>query len=149
MPKLSEAQEKRLREKGLYLSFYCEGHKGYPNGIRLFKPIEVQGNSCPGYESSLVDFNDAGEMFDVVKTDALPIVIGSTADDEWYVSNNQFCGGPGPGDFDNIFDTEIEAVDDVIKFYFGEDERMEPYAACLAHKAAAVAKRTGTAQNGD
>lgn len=137
MPKISQQQEQRLRNAGLYLSFFPDGHKGFPNGIRLFKPIELKGNRVADYDTTLSSVDESGNFVDVVKADAPPIVIGCSEDRIWYLHNSQFCPGPGPGDFFNQYDNEEQAVDDALKFYFDtQDERMKPYAEHYAQNRA-------------
>ena len=37
----------------------------------------------------------------------------------------EFCPGPGPGDFEVVFQTIEEVVEDVLKYYFGQHEEFE------------------------
>ena len=42
----------------------------------------------------------------------------------WVVLAEEYCPGPGPGDFLDEWNTPEEAVEDILSFYFGDPERM-------------------------
>ncbi len=103
-----------MRDKKLFVSkSYPAGHIT-ENGIWIAKPSEIPGNSIPDYNGTYGD----------IPIDAPAIMLYPTAEG-WVVLNQAHVPTLGPGDFENIWQTLQEAVDDVIDFYFGNPERME------------------------
>lgn len=47
--------------------------------------------------------------------------------EKWTFFIGQYVPGPGPGDFANEHENLKDAVDDVLDYYFGNPERMDPY----------------------
>lgn len=111
MTKVSEENIERMKNNGLFVAGPVRSvEKGQPYGLHITKPTEDE----------LVDYLKAG----------VDIIPGRTflrlwfVDDKWIVECREFVPKPGPGDFSVSFETEEEAVDDVLRFFSG-DERWQ------------------------
>jgi hypothetical protein len=86
--------------------------------LGVCKPRAIAGNSKPGYEAWFGD--GAREV-----TDA-PTVLISGEYGRWVVRVHECIPGPGPGDFRHEHPRAEDAVTDVLDYYFGDPERVQP-----------------------
>ena len=120
--KLSKASIHKLRESGLFIDDepdFVEDHVAFPNGYIVIKPSSVKGNSLPDYEA-WYDDHDGKEK----PSDAPRIVIYPKSN-LWHVAVSEYVPGPGPGDFDNDFQSEVEAVENILNYFFGKNEHFK------------------------
>lgn len=111
----------RLREAGLFISEpYPDGH-GWGHGVRIGKPSTKPGNSIPGYDAAYITIGDAPEPPEM---DAPMVVLYSTGV-AWIVHSQECAPKLGPGDFQNVWPSPDEAVNDILDFYFGDPQRMQ------------------------
>lgn len=114
MPKIEEKYLQQLRDRELYVSDPFSAGHNMANGVWISKPTAVQGNCVNGYDTFC-----AG-----IPIDAPPVLLLPT-EQGWIVWNQEHIPTSGPGDFKNVWQTQQEAVDDILDFYFGNPERME------------------------
>lgn len=108
----------RLRSSGLFVSEPWPSNHVWPDNLLIGKPVEVAGNSIPGYVTGF-------ESEDVdVTFDSPPVRLWFDGE-VWLVVAQEYIPGPGPGDFFDEWITPEEAVEDILDFYFGNPERME------------------------
>lgn len=104
---------KQLRERHLHVSQPFQKGRTLEDAVRVAKPATVPGNFVLGFES------ECGE----IPINAPALLLRST-NEGWVVLYQDHVPTPGPGDFENIWQTPQEAVDDILDFYFGNPERM-------------------------
>ena len=112
---LEPASIKQLRDRGLFISgvpVFRPDHVCYPNGYVVIKPTITLGNSLPGYE--MMFHNNKG---DECLSDA-PRVILFRNFDKWKIVVHEYIPGPGPGDFEEQFDSQDRAVEAVKRYFF-------------------------------
>ncbi len=114
MINIDEKYIQQLRDRNLYVSLPFAKGRTLEGSVWIAKPTSIQGNCVPGYESAVGH----------VPTDAPAILLRPTAEG-WVVLNQEHIPELGPGDFKNVWQTQQEAVDDILDFYFGNPERME------------------------
>ncbi|HEY9679973.1 MAG TPA: hypothetical protein V6C86_00095 [Oculatellaceae cyanobacterium] len=119
--KIPEKSIQKLRSRGLFVSEPTWSDHIYPDGVRVGKPENVEGNFIPDYSSSLVLDIETGEE---VRFNA-PMVWLFGNHDLWFVLGEEYCPGPGPGDFFDEWSTPDQAVADILDFYFGDATRMQ------------------------
>lgn len=117
MARIPEQYIKRLQSAGLFVSNPWPSAHVFPDHILVGKPVGVPGNSIPEYTTSF-------GLTNRIEFDAPPIRLFSDGE-AWFVLAEEYCPGPGPGDFSDEWKTAEEAVDDILDFYFGNSERME------------------------
>lgn len=108
MVRVKPSNVELMRENGLFVSdpFNSE-HKALPERLLISKPTEEE----------LSELNRIG----------LDVVPGRTIlhlywfEDDWIVECREFIPTLGPGDFVNFFKTEEAAINDVLKFFAGDD----------------------------
>lgn len=118
MAKIPQNHIHQLRSAGLFVSEPWASTHIWPDHVMVGKPIDVKGNSIAGYETSI------GLGDQRIDLDAPPIRFFSD-DGKWFVLAEEYCPGPGPGDFLDEWRTPEEAVDDILDFYFGDPRRMQ------------------------
>lgn len=111
MVRVKQSNVDLMRENGLYVSdLFNSEHKVLPERLLISKPTEEE----------LAELNRTG----------LDVVPGRTIlhvywfEDNWIVECREFIPTLGPGDFVNVFKTEEAAINDVLKFFAG-DERWQ------------------------
>ncbi len=114
MPKIEEKYLQQLQDRELYVSDPFSAGHNMANGVWIAKPTAVEGNCVSDYEGTC-----AGVLIDAPEVLLLPTKEG------WVVWNQEHIPTSGPGDFKNVWQTQKEAVDDILDFYFGNPERME------------------------
>lgn len=114
MPQIEEKYIQQLRSRKLFVSDPFSHRHKMANGVWIAKPTSVEGNHVNKYESSC----------DGIPIDA-PAVLLLPTEQGWMVLNQEHIPTSGPGDFKNVWQTQQEAVDDILDFYFGNPERME------------------------
>ncbi|MCC6980441.1 MAG: hypothetical protein IT343_19135 [Candidatus Melainabacteria bacterium] len=121
MAKIEEEYLKRFRDAGLFVSVPYSSEHGWPDGVRVGKPITTPGNSIAGYDAAYITI---GAVPEPPEMDAPMVVLYSTGE-EWVIHSQECVPKLGPGDFINVWSTPEEAVKDVIDFYFGDPARMQ------------------------
>ncbi len=114
MLEIEEKYLQQLRDRNLYVSMPFSKGRTLEGSVWVAKPASIQGNCISGYSSSI------GE----IPIDAPAILLRPTSEG-WIVLNQDHIPELGPGDFKNVWQTQQEAVDDIIEFYFGSSKRME------------------------
>lgn len=109
-----------LLDRGLYVSQPYPQDHGWSRGVRIGKPSNVEGNHIPGYEASFIVI---GDMESPPEMDA-PMVALFRKDNKWIVHSQESTPKMGIGDFQNIWETPEEAIEDILDFYFGDPTRM-------------------------
>ncbi|MBP7860296.1 hypothetical protein KA183_01330 [bacterium] len=113
MKKIDEKSVQKLQNAGLFVAPpFPEGHV-MEHGIDIGKPVETIGNRVEGFQTG----------YDDIKMDA-PIMTFFSTGEKWVVFVQESIPGPGPGDFLNTWDTQDEAVADILDFFLGNPERM-------------------------
>lgn len=103
----------QLRDAGLFVSKpYPAGH-GWAHGVTVGKPKAVKGNS-----GLRINFSCRDIVMDA------PTVVLYSAEEKWIVLMQRYTPVKGPGDFENLWESPQQAVDDILAFYFGDGERM-------------------------
>lgn len=121
MAMIDDKYLQRLKEAGLYISEpFPEGH-GWEHGVRIGKPVTTPGNSIPDYDDGYITIGS--KSVEPPEIDS-PIVIFYHKGNSWVVHSQECVPDPGPGDFQNVWNTPEEALDDIIDFFFGDPERM-------------------------
>jgi hypothetical protein len=121
MAKLSEPCVQKLKNAGLFLSRPAPSSHVWPEFILVGKPVDVPGNHIPGYSTAYVlDFDQRTE----ISFDAPPVRVWFDGE-FWFVLAEDYCPGPGPGDFLDEWSTQEQAVEDILDFYFGDPARMQ------------------------
>lgn len=126
---LTEEEQKcieRLAAAGLNLH-RCETGP-FRHGYLLWKPIVAGGNKRLNYRHRglITDINDDGAKDDNLDSDAPNAWLYPSAKMEWYFMVSVHCGGVGPGDFLNKHQDISFAADDILDYYFGNPQRMNP-----------------------
>lgn len=117
---IEQAYLQRLRDSSLFVSEpYPEGH-GWEHGVVIGKPIGTPGNSIPDYPTGYVF---VGEGEEPPNMDA-PMVVLYRKGDQWIVRAQESVPKPGPADFQNVWTSPEDAIQDILDFYFGNPERM-------------------------
>ena len=119
--KIPEESIQRLKALGLFVNKPTLSEHVFPDGVLVGKPENVEGNCIPGYSTSFVLDIDSG---DAIRFNA-PLVWLYGNQDLWFVLGEDYCPGPGPGDFFDEWTTSDQAVADIIEFYFGDPKRMQ------------------------
>lgn len=106
----------QLRDAGLIIRQpYPEGHS-IEHGVIMNKPSTVAGNTV---ENLSIDFLGV-----VVNA---PSTFFYSDGKIWVVAVMDKVPGPGPGDFQNRWDSPEEAVADILDYYFGDPKRMQEF----------------------
>ncbi len=111
---IEEKYLQQLRDRNLFVSLPFAKGRTLEGSVWIAKPTSIQGNCVSGYTSAV------GE----VQIDAPAVLLRPTIEG-WIVQNQEHIPELGPGDFKNVWQTQQEAVDDILDFYFGNPERME------------------------
>jgi hypothetical protein len=118
MRQIPENCLQKLRSRSLFVSKPWPSNHVWPNNVLVGKPVNIPGNSIPGYR-------DGFESKEVeVEFDAPSIRLWFDGE-VWLVLAEEYCPGPGPGDFLDDWKTPEEAVEDILDFYFGDPKRMQ------------------------
>lgn len=104
----------QLTEAGLFVSKPFPSGHAWEHGAHVGKPTSTEGNFISGYNFGIGN----------VKMNA-PAVVLYPLGDSWMVRMQRSIPVAGPGDFENRWETLKDAVDDILDFYFGDDERMK------------------------
>ena len=115
--KLSEENLSKLLSCGLDVK-----KVPFQDGYRVFKPNHVKGNFVEGYEQNYVDGENGNLNISMVLNSPISNIFENNEKFSFLVW--EFAPGPGPGDFENSFDSVLECIDDVIDYYFGNPSRM-------------------------
>ena len=119
--KIADEHIEKLRSHGLFVANPKSSDSCYPDGVLVGKPLDVPGNNIVGYSSAYVVDIDAENE---VRFDAPPVWFYGHCG-IWVVLGEDYCPGPGPGDFLDEWNTPEEAVQDILAFYFGDSSRMQ------------------------
>jgi hypothetical protein len=114
MTPLEEKYIQQLRCRKLFVSEPFSARHKMANGVWIAKPASVEGNHVNNYKSSC----------DEIPINA-PAVLLLPTEQGWMVLNQEHIPTSGPGDFKNVWQTQQEAVDDILDFYFGNPARMD------------------------
>lgn len=117
MAQIPEHCIERLRSAGLFVSEPWPSDHVWPNNVLVGKPVGVPGNSIPGFSTGF-------GISDRVEFDGPPARFWFNGE-VWLVLAEEYCPGPGPGDFLDEWNTPEEAVEDILNFYFGDPARMQ------------------------
>ena len=98
---------------GLFVSEPNPSDHALPDAVLVGKPTAIKGNSIEGYKTG----------YDGLPMDA-PMVWLYCTGDTWGVWSQECAPKMGPGDFENLWKTPEEAVDDILDFYLGSPDRM-------------------------
>ncbi len=104
----------KLEQAGLFISKPYPISHSLSLGVVVGKPTNIQGNKIDNFRHG----------YDEVDMDA-PDVKLFFKDGQWIVWGQEGVPVPGPGDFKNSWNTAIEAVEDILDFYFGDPSRMK------------------------
>ncbi len=105
-----------LQAKGLIISQpFPDGH-AWEHGVRIGKPASIPGNTVSNLRFKC----------DGITVDAPTLVLYSDGK-VWIVELQDKCPDPGPGDFQNIWNTEEDAAEDILDYYFGDPKRMQEF----------------------
>ena len=121
---LSKASIQKIRESGLFIDDnpdFVETHVAYPNGYIVIKPSSINGNCLPDYEAWYNDHDGKEKMSDA------PRIVIYPRSELWHVTVSDYVPGPGPGDFDIHFNSEEEAVDNILNYYFRYNKYFNEY----------------------
>lgn len=106
----SDSMRKKLEAKGLVL-------RNRFGSVAIMKPMEITGNSLPDYQSShMQDIHGQGGI-----ASDCPMIEWSSRKERIRLSHWAYVPGPGPGDFEEEFDTEEDAVDFILSYFFGDN----------------------------
>jgi hypothetical protein len=141
MATIPESLLKKLREAGLFVSRPYSPTHGWPDGVRVGKPMAIPGNCIPGYEPGYAVMGDAPVPPDM---DAPMVVLFSPVPGTWVVYAVDGAGGLLSGDFINEWHSPEEAVQDVLAFYFGDPIRMLAKAKARKHPVISPDSDTGS-----
>ena len=89
----------------------------YINGYTIAKPASTPGNTRKNWET----YFGSEEIF----CDA-PSATLYPKNDKWIFKIWECVPGPGPGDFIIDFPSIMDAVEDILDYYFGDPSRMNP-----------------------
>ncbi len=117
MGPIGEKYLEQLRERGLLTSGPFSPRHSLAHAFWIHKPAATKGNSVPDYRMGFVTGDET------IPCDA-PSILLRPEDGKWAVWMQEGIPGMRPGDFKNHWDTEQEAIDDILDFYFGNPERM-------------------------
>ncbi|MCB9469966.1 MAG: hypothetical protein H6677_16970 [Candidatus Obscuribacterales bacterium] len=118
MSKIEQKYLEKLRTSGLHVSHTIPA---FNDGVWVGKPVTTRGNSIQGYEPGYIVIGDDPLP---PKMDAPMLKFHKTKTETWMVRGDDYVGGPGPGDFNNEWNTPEEAIEDILDFYFGDPARM-------------------------
>lgn len=119
----------KLRSFGLFVAMPMSPNHVFPNGVLVGKPVNVPGNHIPGYSTAYVINLDTDQE---VQFDAPPVWLYGHCG-VWVVLAEEYCPGPGPGDFVHEWQTPEDAVQDILDFYFGDPRRMQAKTEARKH----------------
>lgn len=117
MTKIPEEFTQRLRSRGLFVADPMPSEHVFPDGVLVGKPTTLVGNFIPGYKTGY-------GKDDALEFDAPPVWLFCHGG-VWVVLAEEYCPGPGPGDFLDEWHSPEEAVQDILDFYFGDPQRMQ------------------------
>lgn len=107
---------RRLQAAGLHVTNpFPDGH-AWEHGVRIGKPASIPGNTVSNLKFKC----------DGITVDAPTLVLYSDGK-VWIVELQDKCPDPGPGDFQNIWNTEEDAAEDILDYYFGNSARMNEF----------------------
>lgn len=118
--KIANEHIEKLRSHGLFVAEPRSPGSCYPDGVLVGKPVNVPGNHIPDYSTSYANLATNEE----IRFDA-PAVWLYGHGGVWVVLAEDYCPGPGPGDFLDEWNTPEEATQDILEFYFGDPQRMQ------------------------
>jgi len=119
--RISSEHIEKLRSYGLFVAKPRSSDSCYPDGVLVGKPDNVLGNHIEAYSAG---YSTAVAVGQEVRFDAPPVwFFGHHG--VWFVLAEDYCPGPGPGDFLDEWSTPEEAVEDILDFYFGDPARMQ------------------------
>jgi hypothetical protein len=110
---IEEKYLERLRAAGLFVSPPNPPDHALPDAVRVGKPTSTKGNTIKEYETGYED----------VDMDA-PMLWFFFTGEVWGVWSQECAPKMGPGDFENLWKTPEEAVDDILDLYLGNPARM-------------------------
>lgn len=106
----SESVRQALEARGLIL-------RNRFGSVAIIKPIEIEGNSLPYYLTShMEDLQGQGG----IDSDC-PMIEWSSREDQICLSHWAYVPGPGPGDFDSLFESEGKAIEFIVSYFFGDN----------------------------
>jgi hypothetical protein len=105
---------------------------GRDQSITIHKPAGVGGNNIPGWKSIPVITKISDDWDNTVeyRSDS-PLLHLRFDQNRFFVHHHNWIPGPGPGDFSLDFETEQQAIDFIISYYFGENKYFEELKAYL------------------
>jgi hypothetical protein len=112
---LTDEEIRELKKTGLLISNISAGP--YEGGYSIAKPKPVPGNSRKDWEV----FLGAGK----IECDG-PIARVFFRENKWIFQVWESIPGPGPGDFQEKYDSASEAFVSVLDYYFGDPSKMNP-----------------------
>lgn len=120
-----------LRGRGLtVVGPFPAAHASYPDGWMVGKPGTVKGNRIHGCKY----YGERNVVYDI------PGVTLHLKNQKWYVEQWLFAPGPGPTDFFREYETPAEAIDDILRYFVGEDPRVQKYIEFQARRAEKLKK---------
>ncbi len=127
--KIADKHIEKLRSHGLFVNKPMPSAHVFPDGVLVGKPKTVAGNSIPNYSTGFVLDLEKDQR---IEFDAPPVWLYGHCE-VWVVLAEEYCPGPGPGDFLNEWSSPAEAVEDILDFYFGDPKRMQAKADARKH----------------
>ena len=85
----------------------------------VIKPAAAGGNSIPGNISHFTDIKGTESHSD------MPGIKLYKKNLNWKISVHEYAPGPGPGDFDLVCGTEDQAVNEILHYFFDQNEWVE------------------------
>ena len=134
MSKIEEKYLQQLRDAGLFVSKPYSPTHGWPDGVRVGKPVSTPGNSIADYRDggfiSIEGFEHSlGPPFPP-EMDA-PMIVLCSNNEVWTVDSCDSAGGMRSSDFINKWASGDEAIADILSLYFGDPQRMRAKAKVL------------------
>lgn len=117
MQPIGEKYIDQLKKRGLLPAGPFSPSHTLAHAYWIHKPKATPGNTTP----SLVHYFETGS--ETIPLDA-PSLLLLPKEDKWVVWMQEGVPTMRPGDFRHCWDTEQEAIDDILDFYFGNPERM-------------------------
>jgi hypothetical protein len=122
--KIANEHIEKLRSHGLFVSEPRISTAVFANGVRVGKPATVAGNHIPDYTTGYADLEKGTK----VEFDA-PLLWMFGQGGTWIVTGEQ---QGRPSDFQDQWNTQEEAVNDILDFFFGDPTRMQAKAELWA-----------------
>jgi len=96
--------------------------------LTFLKKMGTKGNKVPGYITSVISSVRGYNVESLIEINSdCPLVRIEMFEDQFIVSVWNWVPGPGPGDFEKVFETEDEATNFAWSYFFGNNEYFEQF----------------------